>query len=297
MPAGILAAAIEGLAPGQVKLVSAHIGNFRVTAPDGKGYWTLDWTPRMHWHAPTQQLILFGHRIASRVSAFSDTTGTWRDLPLWPWYAPGEAGHWYGWSASDGANTIYAKGVKLDVSAETWGGLPATPVTNGSNGTMYAWQSNVNRLVRYGGDIQRWQEYDPATNAWRTYKDRAGFGQHALLEYSPIDGCSLLLGGNKTEQKAMLVSPGWTNPVALPNCPDLVQMKSGSWIVPHPDGGWLVRSSGSRIYGIKPGGGWRNLGAFPELGLGYQTVAIDPVRRVVMLATTTGLHVWKIPQE
>lgn len=300
MTSGILASTIEGMAPGEIRLVLADISHFKVQTANG-GYWIIDWNPRMHWHAQTQQLVLFGHRIAHRVVAFSDTLGHWRDIPLWPGYVEGGNGHWYGWSADDGAGGIYAKGRRLDVASETWTDIASVKPLNGNNGTMYAWQSNVQRLVRHGGDIQRWQEYDPATNAWTIYKDKTGHGQHAEVEFHPLHGCSLLIGGNNSKKLAKLVSPGWTDVQALPDCPGEISMSGGSWVIPHPDGGWLVRAypaTGlSRVYGIRPGEAWRDLGEFPKLGLGYQSAAFDPVRRVVMIATTTGLHAWKLPVE
>jgi hypothetical protein len=215
-------------------------------------------------------------------------------------YAEGGNGHWYGWSADDGSGSIYAKGRRLNVATENWDAIASAPTTNGSNGTMLAWQANVGRMARYGGDAQRWQEYDPATNAWTVHANKVGHGQHALLEYHLEHRCCLLIGGNDSSTKATLVSPGFTNVTPLPDCPGDLRMSAGSWIVPHPDGGWLVRAhmvdGTSHIFHIRPGDlQWRDLGPFPKLGLGYQSAAIDPRRRAVLLATTTGLHAWKIP--
>lgn len=297
--AGILTRTISDMAVGEVRRVLAANSHFRVNSTTGT-YWIVDWTPRMHWHAQSQQLILFGHRIAHRVVAFSDALGYWRDIPLWPGYAEGGNGHWYGWSADDGSGSIYAKGRRLNVATENWDAIASAPTTNGSNGTMLAWQANVGRMARYGGDAQRWQEYDPATNAWTVHANKVGHGQHALLEYHLEHRCCLLIGGNDSSTKATLVSPGFTNVTPLPDCPGDLRMSAGSWIVPHPDGGWLVRAhmvdGTSHIFHIRPGDlQWRDLGPFPKLGLGYQSAAIDPRRRAVLLATTTGLHAWKIP--
>lgn len=300
--AGILARTISGMAEGEVRLALPDTSRFKVAASTGT-YWMLDWTPRMHWHAPTQQLILFGHRIRHRVVAYSDDLGYWRDIPLWPGYAEGGSGHWYGWSADDGQGVIYATGNRrLDVATERWlGGMSAGVVPNGSHGTMLAWMKNVGRLARYGGDIQRWQEYDPATNVWKTYKDRVGHGQHALVEYDDASGCCLIVGGNSTVSKTSIMRPGGVLE-PMPNCPGGVLMKYGSWIVAHPDGGWLVRAimngdtKVSRVFHIRPGDTqWRDLMPLDRLGLGYQTAAIDPARRVVLIATTTGLHALRIP--
>lgn len=284
--------AIASVPVGSIAQVTPDFSFFRVG-----NYWGIDWTPRMHWHAPTQQLILCEHRLTSRVVAFADATGLWRDLPIGG--LPAGSGHWYGWSAEDGAGSIYAKSQKLDIATETWTAIPNPPTTNGSNGTMYAWQSNVNRLARYGGDAQRWQEYTPATNTWKVYKNYCGHGQHALVEFHAAHGCSIMLGGNKTDFKASLMLPGGTQS-ALPNCPGTVSMDIGSWVVAHPDGGWMARlflaDATSRIFHIRPGDpAWADLGPFPKLGLGYQSAAIDPARRVVLLATTTGLQAWKFP--
>lgn len=87
----------------------------------------------------------------------------------------------------------------------------------------------------------------------------------------------------------------------LPDCPGTISMSGGSWVIAHPDGGWLVRGlmadKTSRIFHLRPGSlQWSDLGPFPKLGLGYQSAAIDPARRVVLLAgPPAGLHAWKIP--
>jgi hypothetical protein len=164
---------------------------------------------------------------------------------------------------------------------------------------MYAWLANVGRLARFGGDIQRWQEYDPASAKWTTYANRVGHGQHALVEYHPQHGCCLMLGGNASTSKASLMYPGGVLK-PMPDMPGRTSMSGGSWIVAHPDGGWLARvvmaDNTTHIFHFRPTDArWQDLGVFPKLGLGYQTAAIDPVRRIVLIATTTGLHAWKIP--
>lgn len=94
---------------------------------------------------------------------------------------------------------IYAKGSRLDVAREAWTGIAAAPTTNGSHGTMYAWQSNVKRLARYGGDIQRWQEYDPQQTAGPSTK--TGSATAALVEYHAMHGCSILSGATHPETR------------------------------------------------------------------------------------------------
>lgn len=292
--------AFAELQPGQLRLISTDTSQFRVSTPSGT-FAIIDWTPRMHWDVVTRKIVLIGHRRLHKVSLFDDATGRWRDGPLpMAWQGLDVTGHWYGWSAFDAVGRrIFAKDQVFNVDTETWGSpiAPIPIVTNGANGSMLAWQSNVNRLSRYGGDAQRWMEYDPATNTWPTVVSRVGNGQHALVEFHPMHGKSLIVGGNDSLQVAQLVDPGGVRR-RVADFPSRVSMSGGSWLVPHRSGAWLVRDAPDmgtpRLWAYWPTGDqWQDLGVAPDFDLVNSTAAYDAMADAVILAHSRGTSVWK----
>lgn len=291
-PSGWVEAAIAGMQPGEFRLLDPDITWMRTAT---QAYWTNDWTPRMHWDTARQQIVKFGHRLFTRAVAYA---GAWREFPLPADYTQiSTSGHWYGWSAHDGADRILAKEYLIDLATETHTKIAPIPVTtNGSNGTMMAWLASVGRFARFGGDADRWMEYDPATNNWPVVVSPLPHGQHALVEYNDVDGCCLMLGGNDNKRAASLVHPGGSV-TPLPPLPQETGMTGGGWVIPLQGGGWLVKSTGTdlRLWSISAADpAWVDRGPWPKIGLGYNQVAHAPEHGVIFVATTTGLHVYKL---
>lgn len=292
--------AFAELAPGELRSISTDISQFRVQAPAGT-YWIIDWTPRMHWDPVTKKVVLMGLRRYIKVSVFDDATGQWRNVAVpQPWVGLDLNGHWYGWSAFDRVGRrVFARDHIFNVDTETWTGPIANIpiVTNGSNGSMLSWQSNVGRLARYGGDAQRWMEYDPVTNTWPTVVSSIGNGQHALAEFHAMHGNTLIVGGNNTYAVAQLLAPGGTKR-RVADFPSRTSMSGGSWIVPHRSGAWLVRDAPEtgtpHLFAYWPAlDRWQDLGESPDKGLDNPTVAYDETADAIIIAHGRGTSVWK----
>lgn len=319
---GIIATTLASLAPGQFAqaIVAPPQDGFRVRPPSGSSYDMLDWTPRCHWDAQREQLVVIGKRKIVRALAYSDSTGAWRDLPLPAhWTTTETTGHWYGWSAHDGQDRIFAMGWELDLAAETWEQMAPPPSNlnlNGSNGTMMAWMGDT--LARYGTDRQYFLAYDPITRTWPTARIWCNHGAHALVEYHPQHDACLVVGGNvvdlRDENGERVLNPNGTRVRTSPrraslitaggvvtqvaDIPEVVSMSAGSWIVPHPAGCWVVRSHISstvaNLWAYWPGTDtWQALGPSPDRLLKYPTAAV--VDDCVLIAHTTGVSAYRMP--
>ena len=80
-----IAAAISGMTPGEFRSIWVDSSNFLflVRHPVTNGqFGIVDWTPRCAWDSVTQQIILGGRRGLTKLIAYSDITGEWRELPM-----------------------------------------------------------------------------------------------------------------------------------------------------------------------------------------------------------------------
>lgn len=306
-----IGSAVSGMAPGDFVTVWADSADdiFRVHLEEtGGGFNGLDWTPRGVWHQGTEQIIIGMRRGSYKLIAYSDITGMWRELEMpadLGRYTNGTA-HYYGMIAIDGSGNVYlgeTSGLhifKYDVAANSYTAIADHLTTNGSNGSMLAWDSTNSKLLKYGGDAQRWLIYDPGTDSWANPANTLGNGQHALLEYSPAAERCLLVGGSGTPRKAQLVNP--TNGAVTPvtDCPvDVTMAAPDCWIFYHPSGKWIVRSASS-LYACTPNEAltdvtWTSLGTSPDSTHTYPTAIADYDRGIAYIVTTTGLYAYKFP--
>jgi len=248
-----IAPAIAGLGPNEMRPVWLDSAGeiFSVRSPENNnGYNTLDWTPFAAWDEGTRQVISGGLRIMRKLKVYSDLTGDWREeaFPAAIGRLTGP-GHWYSGTVSDGAGNVYVHlaGVhRYTPATGAWFALPSHVTTNGGSGSSLVWVpslfSGAGGLIKYGGDARRWLIYNPVTNTWPSYTDRRPCGQHSILAYHPTHDPVLMVGGTGTETVAALVTPGTGAFTLVAAAPASIAMDTSDWMVPHPDGCWLLRS-------------------------------------------------------
>lgn len=310
-----IAAGTAGMVAGEFRTLwaSATDNIFSVQTEDnGSWYNGLDWTPRAAWDAATEQIIVGMRRGNYKISAYSDVTGDWRELPMpisLGRYLIGTA-HYYGMIDEDGSGGVYLGATdeqrmyRLDPSSETYTQIASHLVSNGHNGAMLAWDSAAGALHKYVGDAQRFLRYDPGTNAWSLLASSIGNGAHALMEYNPAADRFLIVGGTGTSSRATLVTPAGAK-VQVTDAPQPSSMASGSWIAYHPAGCWLFKgwpeTGDQHLYACWPNAAktdvvWQDLGVAPDNGLTYSTAAVDYDRGMIYIVSTTGLHAYKLPE-
>lgn len=310
-----IAAGTAGMVAGEFRTLWASTTDniFSVQTEDnGLWYPGLDWTPRAAWDAATEQIIVGMRRGNYKVSAYSDLTGDWRELPMPATlgrYLNGTA-HYYGMIDEDGSGGVYLGSTdeqrmyRLDPASETYTQIASHVVSNGHNGAMLAWDSAAGALHKYVGDAQRFLRYDPGTNSWSMLASSIGNGAHALMEYNPAADRFLIVGGSGTSSRATLVTPAGAK-IRVTDAPQPSSMSSGSWIAYHPAGCWLFKgwpeTGDQRLYAVWPNAAktdviWQDLGVAPDNGLTYSTAAVDYDRNMIYIVSTTGLHAYKMPE-
>lgn len=312
-----IASAIAGMSPGDFVTVWADATGdiFRVRVPAGLNagdtYNTLDWTPHGVWDATTEQVLLGGRRGLTKLTAYSDVTGDWRELQQ-----PADLGrsvngtvHYYGLIAKDGSGNVYFGNVEslgrtwqFNPVTEEYTRLPDTPTTNGGNGASLSWCTDTGRLARYAGDAQKWMTLEPGVDSsWTTHTTGVGHGLHAIVRYHATHARHLIVGGSFTSTRASLITSDGTV-TNVTDVPDLISMASGSWVVEHPSGCWLVKTMNAgtnKVYACWPNAGltdviWVDLGTAPDTALTYPTL-VPYTSSVALIASTTGLYAWALP--
>jgi hypothetical protein len=310
-----IASAIAGMSPGDFATVWADATGdiFTVRLPStGATYNTRDWTPHGVWDATTEQALFGGRRGLTKLTAYSDLTGDWRELQQ-----PSDLGrsvngtvHYYGLIAKDADGNVYFGNVEslgrtwqFDPVTEEYTRLPDTPTTNGGNGASFSWCSDTGRLARYAGDAQKWMTLEPGVDSsWTTHTTGVGHGAHAIVRYHATHERHLIVGGTSTTTRASLITSAGTvtNVTAVP---DTISMAEGSWVAAHPSGCWLVKTMDgagtNKVYAAWPNVGltdvtWVDLGTAPDTALTYPTL-VPYSSSVALIAATTGLYAWALP--
>lgn len=303
--------AVAGMQPGEFRAiwVDSAGGIFNVNSPEnGAGYSILDWNPRAVWDSATQQILVGGLRIKHKFATYSDVVGDWREQLM-----PTElarfsgTGHWYGWIVGSPSGTAFYKGCELNPQTDSWSpAIAGAPGGSGNNGTMYSWSPDAyagdGGLIQYGGNSQNYRVWRRSTNTWDIFVSAVGHDQHALVEYHPNHDRTLIVGGSDTAQRASLVTNGGSV-TRVTDVPDSIAMSSGSWIVSHPAGCWLVTTFGGtrKLWAVWPNADrtnvtWQDLGVAPDAALTYPTAAWDADRGLVYIVATTGLYAYRPPE-
>lgn len=312
-----IAPAIAGIAPGEFRTIWANNANeiFRVRLPSTNGgFDILDWTPHAVWDAPTQQILIGGRRGLTKLIAYADLVGDWREMAM-----PADLGrlvsgtvHYYGRIARNPLTGVTYFG-SSESTGKTWAYNPVTeqytrladhPTANGGNGASMEWAADTERLVLYVGDADRWCIYNPGTNTWTNPFNGLGNGQHAILRYHPTHARHLLIGGSETLRRAMLVTSAGVATLVT-DCPADVTMgnAASSYAIAHPAGCWLVRANTGtehRIYAAWPNPGltdvtWQDLGTAPDNGLADPTAAPGYSEDIILITAASGLYAWRLP--
>jgi len=300
--------AITGLAPGEMRSVWGDVSGelHAVRNPETNGgYQTLDWTPFAAWDSGTRQIVSAGQRFMRKIKVYSDLTGDWREASMSPGLGRQytTTGHWWGCTATDGAGNVYLQNVgcwRYQPATEEWTALPAHPVTNGTNGSSMVWIPTLfggsGGLVKYGGDAKRWLIYNPATNTWPVAVDGLPGGQHAILAYHPTYDKVLMVGGTNTDYTAALVTPSTGAYTVVASCPVTIAMDTSDWMVPHPDGCYLLRSGvAGRLFAYWPSTDtWQDMGVAPDAGLTTPQIAFDSARSTVYIIAAEGLYAYAL---
>jgi hypothetical protein len=310
-----IAAVLAGIAPGEFRTVwlSSEQNIFRVYhAPDTSGTdEILDWTPHGVWDAPTQQVLIAGRRGTTKIIAYSEAVGEWREHQMPADFGRQVSGtvHYYGKIARNpltgvsyfGSAESVSKLWSLNPNTEQWTRLADAPTANGGNGASFEWADDTGRLVMFVGDAQRWCIYNPITNTWTNPFNGLGHGAHAILRYHPVHARHLLVGGTGTGTRASLVTSGGvvTNVAGVP---DSISMANGSWTAAHPSGCWLVKTMGTtpKLFAAWPNPGltsvtWQDLGTAPDAALVYPTMSPGYSPDTVLITSTSGLHAYRFP--
>ncbi len=311
-----IAAAIAGMAPGEFRTVWANNANriFDVYNPEAASGTNdiLDWTPHGVWDEPTRQVLIGGRRGLTKIIAYADLVGDWRQLQM-----PADFGrlisgtvHYYGRIARNpltgvtyfGSSESIGKVWAFNPVTEQYTRLADTPTANGGNGASFEWLADTARLVCYAGDAERWMIYTPGTDSWVTAANGIGHGQHNLLRYHPAHSRCLLLGGTGSALRASFVTSAGAVTL-LADMPQETGYASGAWIHAHPAGCWLVKLMGTTptLYAVWPNAGytaatWVDLGAAPDAALSLSTLIPGYSTDTVLIVATAGLYAYRLPE-
>ena len=293
---GHIAAAIAGIAPGELRVVRLESTPAIFKSP--LGYDILDWTPFGAWDAASARVVVAGRRFTNKLIEFVDAAGQWQEASLPPSLAndPNQFGHWYGEIIHDGAG-IYLRGQRYVPSSGQWSTPPGLPSIPGDGmGASYVWFPASGRFVRYAGDggHRRWKSYDPATQQVAVVVSLK-CGDHAILCHPAAHGRALMIGGDYSSKKAALVThDGNATPIAdFPGA--AVSMEVKSWAVAHPAGCWLVAASGQMFAYWPTQAAWQSLGAAPGAALQLPVIVPGYAPDIVLIVSLSGLHAWRMP--
>jgi hypothetical protein len=241
-----------------------------------------------------------GRRLANKIIVYSEVTGAWRELSLPPAMSEWTGfGHWYGQIAQDDDGNIYLDNHIYRPDEDLWSQMSPHMATSGG-GQSLAWLPDAlngrGAILRYGGDAQRFQLYDPRTDSWPVCVDKVGNDLHALVRYHTTHKLVLVVGGSKTQQVANLVD---LNGAArrVSDCPGVPRMSSGSWVVQHEAGCWIVKvmEPSPWLYAYWPTQDrWQELGPAPDATLKYSTAARYR-DDILLIASMQGLHAMRLP--
>lgn len=308
-----IASAIAGMTPGEMRAIWTDVSGdlFRVRrADDGSLAAILDWTPRKAWSQATQQFLLGGRRGTVKMTAYSDVTGEWRELPM-----PAALGrnvngtvHWYGCTAQDDLGRVYwgtteavSQTWRFDPATEAWTRLADTPLLS-QLGSMFEWfgaaHGGAGGLVKYTA-AKRLILLSQDGQSWTTLVNLMSNGQHAQVCYHPAHQRLLIVGGSDTLRGANLVTAAGAVQ-AVADAPDDVTMSGAAWVVAHPSGCWLLRCgvTNRRLYAGWPNNDytnitWVDLGAAPDAAINNSTVYWDSVRDRIFITAEQGLYAYR----
>jgi hypothetical protein len=288
---------MAGAAPGELrKIYEASNQALSVCSPDKYALYTIhDWNPHAAWDPVSQRLYMGGKRLMYKLMCYDDTIGDWVQMPMpTPMNRTGGTGHWYGMTAGIGDGKVIFKDHVFDTTTAEWTQIVHPWNTVSAVGT---WADAGDVALRLTSNSTR--IFDKATGAV-TLLTGHGHGGHPIAAYHAQHDRLLMVGGTDTARRATLLTRAGAA-VQVADVPDDIAMSTGSWVVPHPAGGWLVKSMGVKhLYAAWPnasldGVTWQDLGVSFDAALTYPTVAVDAERDMLLVVASQGLHGWKLP--
>lgn len=202
---GTLVSQLASLQPGDfVKLIDYVPGSAQVYRHDGNGsLGILDWNPACFWDETTQQLITAGARRKTKLVAFSDITGRWREISQ-PETAYIGTAHWYGNTAFSGSIAMLNRWTYDPVTSEWVDFRAATGFTFSNTGSLAWWPEYGTKGAWFNADDGKFKLYDIATQAV-VMLAASSHGRHATVIRHPMTGKLLVCGGTNTAAVVTLV--------------------------------------------------------------------------------------------
>lgn len=296
---GKLAAKLAAVSNGGwVNVINNQPGLAGVYRHDGNGaLGILDWNPASLFDPNTQQLITAGARRKTKVVAFSDHTGRWREISQ-PNSAYMGTAHWYGNTAFDGAKAMLNRWLYNPVTSDWHDFRESTGFTFANNGSMVWWPEfgaeggwfNANNGKFIVWDLATDDQVDLAPSEHDT---------HATAVRHPITGKIIVCGGSTTGKVVTIVeTDGTLRRVAdAPTDFNMAHMP----LFFHPEQNAFLRlSTGdqySEVLSYWPETDeWRNEGAYPgQKKWRYDTFAYVGEYKLFLVHRTDGVFAYKPP--
>lgn len=299
----LIDAGIVGIASNELRQIKvAPAGAFTAYAAEpanfGTPYATVDWTPFNAWHAGTEQVIHGGKRRVNKITIYSDVTGEYREE--WQPRHPadyGVGGHWYGETATNGAEVLLYDRL-YNPTTESWSErLPQLPGGN----TTYIWLPNYGTAGGWMWGQTTLKVYDVALGTVATFGSIGYATGHEIKCYHPAHDKVLVVGGSDSARSVLIDGTS----LAIENrspCPLPCSMSGGTTIIPHPSGCWWVLSAddisprqmavywhASDTWQVLPQT-WPRTKPFV-----HPTTAWDADRQIVLYTDGDGLFAYKLP--
>lgn len=289
---------MAGAAPGELrKIHDASNQALTVMAPDKHAWYTIhDWNPHAAWDPLSQRLYMGGKRLMYKLICYDDVFGDWVHMPMpLPLARTGGTGHWYGMTAPLGGGKVILKDHiydsndgSFDLVVEPFNTISAVGTWTDCGDVAMRVTSNYARML------------DKTTGAIESVIGH-GHGGHPIAMYHPQHDRVLVVGGTDTSRRASLLTRAAVQTVVA-DVPEDISLSTGSWVVAHPAGCWLVKTMTptKHLYAAWPnaamdGVTWQDLGASFDSALTYPTVALDADRDLMLIVAGQGLYGWQLP--
>jgi len=163
----------------------------------------IDWNDRSAWDPNTQQFIHAGARRKSKIVAYANRTGRWREVPQPASDLHGTA-HWYGRTAWNGSLAMFGR----------WTYDPATDTFVDfwtEKGWSFDRESTLEWWPEYGTSGGWFAANNGVPKIWDVALDAnvdladTGHGQHVFCRRLPATGQMILHGGSDTVRRTTVI--------------------------------------------------------------------------------------------
>lgn len=294
---GTLAAKLEQVSEGDfVKVITSDHGVHGVYRHDGNGgLGILDWNPACLYDPTTKQMITAGARRKTKVVAFSDVTGRWREISQPRTDYLGTA-HWYGNTAFDGSVAMLNRWI-YDPETSGWVDFrSSTGFTFANTGSLVWWPEfgaeggwfNANNGNFIVWDLAADEQVDLAPSEHDT---------HATAVRHPLTGKIIVCGGSATRKVVTMIDTDGTFS-RVSDAPfdfDMAQMP----LFFHPSQNCYLRlSTGDYLSSVlsywPETDEWRNEGKYPGAkSWRYDTFAYVGEYELFLVHRTDGVFAYK----